>query len=106
MPTRHAHRTRFLGWVQDHKEAREIYRSCAQPGIRSNAVGRTRPSLRPSTGGEWEEQVRANIARGWPADYKERGYIPPDWRKVYPEIGGPPVSATESREAYTISSTP
>jgi hypothetical protein len=54
----------------------------------------------PTTGSEWEEQVRANLERGWPADWIDRKYVPPDWSKVYPEIGGPPVLATESREAY------
>jgi hypothetical protein len=27
---------------------------------------------------EWEDRVRANCERGWPADYMERKYIPPD----------------------------
>jgi hypothetical protein len=89
----------FLGWVQDHKEAREIHRSARN--LESDRMLSEELGLSaPTTGGEWEEQVRANIARGWPADYIERGHIPPDWRKVYPEIGGPPVFSTESREAY------
>ena len=51
--------------------------------------------------GEWEYRVRANCERGWPADYMERKYIPPDWSKVYPLVGGPPVWSTEDIEAYT-----
>ena len=50
---------------------------------------------------EWEEEVRANCERGWPADWIERKYIPPDWKKVYPRLGGPPVWSTEDIEAYT-----
>jgi hypothetical protein len=48
---------------------------------------------------EWEEQVRANLERGWRADWIDRKYIPPDWSKVYPLIGGPPVGSTEM-QAY------
>ena len=50
--------------------------------------------------GEWLEQVRTNIERGWPADYIDRGYIPPDWSKVYPVIGGPPVEGADNMQAY------
>jgi hypothetical protein len=32
----------FLGWVQDHKEAREIHRFCAELSVRSEAGERTR----------------------------------------------------------------
>jgi hypothetical protein len=48
---------------------------------------------------EWEEQVRANLERGWAADWIDRKYIPPDWSKVYPLIGGPPAGSTEM-QAY------
>jgi hypothetical protein len=49
---------------------------------------------------DWEEQVRANCERGWPADYIDRGYLPPDWNKVYPVIGGPPQSSRDNMDAY------
>jgi len=48
----------------------------------------------------WEEEVRANCERGWPADSVDRQYIRPDWSKVYPLVGGPPVWSTENMEAY------
>jgi hypothetical protein len=54
-----------------------------------------------ATVAEWEERVRDNCERGWPADWIERKYIPPDWNKVYPLLGGPPVWSTEDIEAYT-----
>src|SRR5262249_46494123 len=54
-----------------------------------------------ATVGEWEEQVRANCERGWRADWIERKYTPPDWNKVYPKLGGPPVWSTEDIEPYT-----
>jgi hypothetical protein len=89
----------FLGWVQDHPEARAIYRSVddfrMDRGL-AREVGVMRASI-----AEWEEQVRANCERGWPADWIERKYIPPDWNKVYPLLGGPPVWSTEDIEAYT-----
>ena len=89
----------FLGWIQDHKEAREIHRSARN--LESDRMLSEELGLpAPTPGSEWEEQVRANIERGWPADWIDRKYVPPDWSKVYPEIGGPPVLATESREAY------
>jgi len=34
-------------------------------------------------------------------DWIERKYIPPDWKKVYPLLGDPPVWSTEDIEAYT-----
>ena len=30
----------------------------------------------------------------------DRKYIPPDWSKVYPSLGDPPVWSTENRQAY------
>jgi hypothetical protein len=73
----------FLGWVQDHQEAREIYRSVRNfESDRSLAKELHAPWTIPP--GEWEEKVRANIQRGWPVDYVDRQYIPPDWNKVYP----------------------
>jgi hypothetical protein len=44
-------------------------------------------------------QVHANLERGWPADWIDRKYIPPDWSEVYRLIGGPPVGSTEM-QAY------
>jgi hypothetical protein len=89
----------FLGWVQDHTEARAIYRSVdnlrMDRGLASE-VGVMRASI-----AKWEEQVRENCERGWPADWIERKYVPPDWNKVYPQLGGPPVWSTEDIEAYT-----
>src|SRR5262249_5259858 len=38
---------------------------------------------------------------GHPVDYIDRKYIPPDWNKVYPLLGGPPVWSTENMQAYT-----
>jgi hypothetical protein len=90
----------FLGWIQDHKEAREIYQSSqnlALDRILSKELG---IAATPTNGSEWEEQVRANIERGWPADSIARKYIPPDWSKVYPLLGDPPVWSTENMQAY------
>ena len=90
----------FLGWIQDHKEAREIYQSSQNVAVDrmlSEILGIATP---PTDGSEWEEQVRANIERGWPADCIERKYIPPDLSKVYPLVGDPPVWSTENMQAY------
>ena len=89
----------FLGWVQDHKEAREIYRSAQNFQFDRKLAKEVAGSFLVSTS-EWEEQVRANLQRGWPADWFERKYIPPDWSKVFPLIGGPSVGSTEMR-AYS-----
>jgi hypothetical protein len=90
----------FLGWVQDHKEAREIYQSSqnlAFDRILSEKLG---IPTTPTDGSEWAQQVRANIECGWPADSTARKYIPPDWSKVYPLVGDPPVWSTENMQAY------
>ena len=88
----------FLGWVQDHQEAREIYRSAENFHSDRRLVKEVDVYL-PVSVSEWEEQVRANLERGWRADWIDRKYIPPDWSKVYPLIGGPPVGSTEM-QAY------
>src|SRR5258706_1649870 len=88
----------FLGWVQDHKEAREIYRSADNFYSDRRLVKELEVFWLVSVS-EWEEQVRANLERGWRADWIDRKYIPPDWNKVYPLIGGPPVGSTEM-QAY------
>jgi hypothetical protein len=90
----------FLGWVQDHQEAREIYRSAENFHSDRRLVKEVDACLLVSVS-EWEEQVRANLERGWRADWIDRKYIPPDWSKVYPLIGGPPVGSTEM-QAYNV----
>jgi terminase small subunit-like protein len=91
----------FMGWVEDHQEARAIYRSVHN--FRSDRELAKQLAVFPAraTVAEWEEQVRENCERGWPADWIERKYTPPDWNKVYPLLGGPPVWSTENIEAYT-----
>jgi hypothetical protein len=91
----------FLGWVEDHPEARAIYRS--MDNFRSDRALGKQLGVLPAraTVGEWEEEIRANHERGWPADWIERKYPPPDWKKVYPKLGGPSVWSTEDIEAYT-----
>jgi hypothetical protein len=90
----------FLGWIQDHKEAREIYQSSQNVAVDRMLSKELGLATTPTTGSEWEEQVRANIERGWPADSIARKYIPPDWSKVYPLLGDPPVWSTENIQAY------
>jgi hypothetical protein len=91
----------FLWWVQDHPEARAIYRSV--DNFRSDRALAKQLGVIPTraTIAQWEEEVRANCERGWPADYIERKNTPPDWNKVYPLLGGPPVLTTEDIDAYT-----
>jgi hypothetical protein len=88
------------GWVEDHPEARAIYRSV--DNFRSDRELAKKLAVFPArvNVAEWEEQVRANCERGWPADWIERKYVPPDWKKVYPLLGDPPVWSTENMEAY------
>jgi hypothetical protein len=88
----------FLGWVQDHKEAREIHRS-VENFQSDRTLAKVLDVCFLVSVSEWEEQVRANLERGWAADWIDRKYIPPDWSKVYPLIGGPPVGSTEM-QAY------
>ena len=88
----------FLGWVQDHKEAREIHRSAENFQSDRKLAKELDVGLLVSVS-EWEEQVHANLERGWPADWIDRKYIPPDWSKVSPLIGGPPVGSTDM-QAY------
>jgi hypothetical protein len=90
----------FQGWVEDHPEARAIYRSV--DNFRSDRELAKKLAVFPArvNVAEWEEQVRANCERGWPADWIERKYVPPDWKKVYPLLGDPPVWSTENMEAY------
>jgi hypothetical protein len=90
----------FLGWVQDHKEAREIYQSSQNVGIDRILSKKLGLPMTHTDGWQWEEEVRANIERGWPADSIARKYIPPDWSKVYPLLGDPPVWSTENMQAY------
>ena len=90
----------FLAWVEDHPEARAIYRSVENFRMDRELAKQLAVLPARATVAEWEEQVRANCERGWPADGIERKYIPPDWNKVYPLLGGPPVWSTENIEDY------
>jgi hypothetical protein len=90
----------FLGWIQDHKEAREIYQSSQNVAVDRFLSEQLGIATTPTDGSEWAQQVRAKIERGWPADSTARKYIPPDWSKVYPLLGDPPVWSTENMQAY------
>jgi hypothetical protein len=88
------------GWIQDHKEAREIYLSARNLEFDRGFSKEMGIRVPPIPSSEWEEGLRARLARGWPADWSDRKYVPPDWNKVYPSVGGPPVRTTENRKAY------
>jgi hypothetical protein len=91
----------FLGWVQDHPEAREIYNcACNFKSDRKLAKDLNIPSaIGPSS--EWAEEVYANLEQGCAVDYVDRKWMPPDWDSVYPLIGFPPVWSTENTQAYS-----
>ena len=72
----------FLGWIEDHPEARAKYRS-VQNFQSDRELAKELRVPTDARVNEWKDQVRANCERGWPADYMERKYIPPDWSKVY-----------------------
>jgi hypothetical protein len=90
----------FMGWIEDHREAREIYQSSQNVAVDRILFGQLGIAATPTNGNEWAQQVRANIECGWPADSTARKYIPPDWSKVYPLVGDPPVWSTENMQAY------
>src|ERR1700730_11510920 len=89
----------FLGWIQDHQEAPAIHRSL-QNFQSDRLLAKVLGTVLVVSTGEWLEQVRTNIQRGWPADYIDRGYIPPDGRRVYPVMGAPPVDSADNMQAY------
>jgi hypothetical protein len=89
----------FFDWVREHQEAREICRSVLDLATVRGVAKRLGLDLFIWSS-DWEEQVRLNLERGFPGDWIDRKYIPPDWRKVYPSVGQPPVWRTESMQAY------
>jgi hypothetical protein len=82
----------FLAWVQHHQEAREIHR-CARNFLSDRKLAKELGAPWVVAVTDWAEEVRAKLERGWPVDYLDRKYIPPDWNKVYPSLGYPPVVA-------------
>jgi hypothetical protein len=91
----------FLAWVQHHQEAREIHRcACNFLSDRKLAKELGAPWVVAVT--DWAEEVRAKLERGWPVDYLDRKYIPPDWNTVYPSLSYPPVRSTEDMRSYNI----
>src|SRR6201993_3281155 len=95
---RHANRARVPGLGPGPQGGARNPPFCGELPVRSDA-GESTGCLFPVSVSEWEEQVRANLERGWAADWIDRKYIPPDWSKVYPLIGGPPAGSTEM-QAY------
>jgi hypothetical protein len=90
----------FRGWIENHKEAREIYRS-ARDLKEDRRLARDLDVVpRLIDGRDWADETRAKLDRGWPADWNERKFIPPDWSKVYVLVGQPPVWSVEERQAY------
>jgi hypothetical protein len=92
----------FLGWVQHHQEARELDR-CARNFRSDRSLAKQELGVLWTVSvGDWEQEVRAKLECGWPVDYLDRKYIPPDWNKVYPSLGYPPVRSTEDLRSYNI----
>ena len=89
----------FLGWVQHHQEAREIHR-CARNFLSDRKLAKELGAPWVLAVTDWVEEVSAKLERGWPVDYLDRKYIPPDWNKVYPALGYPPVRSTEDMRSY------
>jgi hypothetical protein len=89
----------FLGWVQHHQEAREIHR-CARNFLSDRRLAKELGAPWVVAVTDWAEEVRAKLERGWPVDYLDRKYIPPDWNKVYPLVSYPPVRSTEDMQCY------
>jgi hypothetical protein len=89
----------FLGWVQDHQEAREIHRSARNFKSDRDLAKEMEVPWAISVG-DWEQEVRFKLEHDWPVDYIDRKYTPPDWNKVYPSVGDPPVWSTENMQAY------
>src|SRR5215469_2117062 len=86
----HRHHAGRLRSSRSRTRKREIYHSAQNFRFDRSLAKELGVPLAVSVS-EWEERVRANIELGWPADWVERKYIPPDWKKVFPLIGGPPV---------------
>ena len=89
----------FLAWVQDHQEAREIHR-CARNFLSDRRLAKELGAPWVVAVTDWAEEVRAKLERGWPVDYLDRKYIPPDWNTVYPSLSYPPVRSTEDMRSY------
>src|SRR5262249_12566804 len=66
----------FLCWVQDHKEAREIYHS-AQNFRSDRSLAKELGVPLAVSVSEGEKRVGANRGLGWPGDGVERKSIPP-----------------------------
>jgi hypothetical protein len=92
----------YLGWVQHHQESREIDR-CARNFLSDRSLAKKELGVPWIVSvGDWEQEVRAKLESGLPVDYIDRKYIPPDWNKVYPSLGYPPVRSTEDMRSYNI----
>jgi hypothetical protein len=89
----------FMKWVQEHPEGRALYR-CAENFKSDRALAKTLDVPFDYSAGDWANAVRAKLERGHPVDYIDRKYVPPDWNKVYPWIGDPPVWSTDDIQAY------
>jgi hypothetical protein len=89
----------FLKWIQENPEGRAIHR-CAMNFISDRTLANTLDVPFDYSAGDWANAVRAKLERGHPIDYIDRPYIPPDWTKVYPLIGDPPVWSTEDMATY------
>jgi hypothetical protein len=89
----------FMKWVQEHPEGRALYR-CAENFMSDRALAKTLDVPFDYSAGDWANAVRAKLERGHPVDYIDRKYVPPDWNKVYPWIGDPPVWSTDDIQAY------
>jgi hypothetical protein len=90
----------FLNWIQDNEEARKIW-NCKCDFESDRKLAKELDVVINCFAVDWSNNVYDKLEKGYSLDsYMWQKYVMPDWKKLYPLLGDPPVWNTENLQDY------
>ena len=90
----------FMSWVQYNEEARGIW-DCARKFESDRGLAKGLDVPMNSSVSDWADAVYDKLQHGYSLNnYLRQAYTMPDWKKLYPRVGDPPVWSSENLQDY------
>jgi hypothetical protein len=91
---------RLVSWIQYNDEARAIW-NCKCNFEADRRLAKETGVVIDCSAADWAGNVYDKLEHGYSLNsYLDQKYIMPDWKKLYPLVGDPPVWSSENLEAY------
>jgi hypothetical protein len=90
----------FMSWVQYNEEARDIW-DCALKFNSDRVLAKKLNTPIATCVRDWSDAVYDKLEHGYSLNnYLRQAYTMPDWKKLYPLVGDPPVWTSENLQDY------